>query len=121
MKLDRLDWELYGAIILAIVLWGAVIASLFGAAGVFADCLITWSPNPASEQVTSYRVHVDALAASELTSTSVLCSELGVDPHVGRHNVYVTALNDWGESDPSDTVPFGSPQKVTGISVSRSP
>lgn len=86
-----------------------------------ADCLLSWDPNPAEEQVTHYIADIDGQELRvNAPDTDARCSEFDppINPHVGRHTARVFAVNDAGRSEPSATVPFGQPSTPAGVSVS---
>lgn len=66
---------------------------------------LTWDPNPAEDQVTSYQVYQATNVAGPYTligSTTNTSFTLPLPP--GRYFFYVTASNFWTESSPSQTV-----------------
>ena len=75
------------------------------------DCLISWDHNPAAELVQGYNVHVRNTSGPVVSVDSnvgyvneATCSALSLAQ--GRYEVWVTAYNPVGESDPSDVLPF---------------
>lgn len=64
-----------------------------------AQITISWDPNPAEEQVTGYKVYVDALPAVDVAAPT-LTTEL--EP--GAHTIQISAVNLWGEGPKSDPV-----------------
>lgn len=106
---------------LKFVLFVLLIGSAFSANAL--DCLISWDPNPADEGVTEYIISIDF---NETTvpgiTTQLLCSE--ATPPIdagdgGRHQVVAYAINVWGKSEATASVPFGPPSQSANVSVSR--
>lgn len=58
-----------------------------------------WKANAANQQVTGYNVYVDGVKA---TTVAGITASVTVTP--GAHSIYVTAVNVWQESPPSNTV-----------------
>lgn len=99
-----------------------VIALLLIPIAVNADCLLTWNANPTEENVTSYIADIDGIQVTTAADdTNVLCSEFDppVDETVERHVAVVYAVNEFGRSEPSNTVPFGQATAPVNVSVQK--
>lgn len=60
---------------------------------------LQWDANAPAEQVTGYNVYVDGVKTQTVTTNQATAI---VTP--GAHSFYVTAVNSWNESGPSNTV-----------------
>lgn len=76
-----------------------------------------WIANDPVDRVAEYRIYQDGIKAVSVTSSITTATIINVTP--GAHTYYVTAVNEGGESPPSNTVttpPIPSP--VTGVALS---
>lgn len=76
-----------------------------------------WIANDPIDRVTEYRIYQDDIKAVSVIPPLTAATITNVTP--GAHTYYVTAVNEWGESPPSNTVttpPVPSP--VTGVALS---
>lgn len=99
-----------------------VIAILFISFSVHADCKLSWDANPPDENVTGYIADIDGnQVTTAADDTDVLCSEFtpAVDESKGRHTATVYAVNEFGKSGPSNSVPFGPPSEPANVSVKK--
>ena len=99
-----------------------ILLMLFAPYAFAVDCFITWDANDPSDQVTGYQLYVDGyvldLAGDD---TDAQCSEFTppIDPALGRHTARVHAINEWGKSPASVSVPFGVPAAPVGLAVGK--
>jgi hypothetical protein len=88
------------------------------------NCLMTWDPNPASDQVTNYNVYCGTSTGqygppTAITGTQAACSQIGITT-VGQYYCVLTAVNSIGESGQSGEAPFillGLPNAPTNIQI----
>ena len=74
------------------------------------DVILEWNPNDPAEQVTEYRVYESPSVNgpwTQIASTSDTSVTLDLQP--AEHFFYVSAVNVWGESPPSDVVDTPEP------------
>lgn len=84
---------------------------------------VIWSPNAATEAVTSYRVTLDGgtpvvVPASACTPTD--CSVAVTITTLGPHTASVVAIADWAESAPATvTVNVSQPNAPKGVKLTK--
>jgi hypothetical protein len=78
-----------------------------------ADVIVSWSSNPAEEQITGYRVFLDGAGTPPVQSPHTF-----QDVPMGTHSIEVAAIGPWGEgphSDPVVTPPAAT--KPAGVNI----
>jgi flagellar basal body-associated protein FliL len=97
-----------------------ILLALIASASLASAVTLTWSPNAASDQVTSYKAYEHVGATYNLVGTITTGTTLVLTPPAGTHAYVVTAVNATGESPYSNeasTAILGLPSAPTNLQI----